>query len=121
MATQQRGRSIRVSEAAYAELYRRRRDEGRSVTVIMDRLLAVPLPSGLIESPPVAPAGSPITVARPTLTQNLLPGAVAAVLGGHQDQVRLCDCGHGRVSHRPKCLTRGCGCKAYRAASQEDP
>ena len=81
-------RTIRVAEAVYQELKRRAKAEGRTLQGVVDRLL---LGSGGGENHGESPA------------------RVAAWTA----EVSVCLCGHPGVSHRPKCLVRGCGCVAY--------
>ena len=84
---------IRVSEEAAAALRRLAKAEARTLVAVVDRLAGV--------SGRGSDAG----------TDNHGEGSRRRV--GVAD-VALCGCGHPAVSHRPKCLVRGCRCLAYK-------
>lgn len=108
--------NIRLDDALVRAVKVRAAELGESLTRVVERGLRMYLGG----------VGSPAVVPIPGVDQALdaarAPRRVEPPRAAPDDvrradlDVRLCGCGHGLVSHRPTCLTRGCGCKAYRAA-----
>ena len=79
-----------MSESVYEELKRRARVEARTIQGVVEWLL-----NG-------SDAGSDNHGDSPRRAE--------------ERAVAVCRCGHPGLSHRPKCLIRGCGCLRYKEA-----
>ena len=122
---------VRVSMAAHGALLARAKAEQRTVGAVIDRWLGVSGDVLEVSIRSTARQQQGVTGDRPARGQGdgrhtgggKPPTVLSANIHGlntgerpvpaSTEAVLLCRCGHPGVSHRPKCLMRGCRCLAY--------